>query len=67
MEQNEIKEQHKQTFKNKQTKMKTKNNRKMKIANLFLKNVVNCDEKLQSCKMSKREEYKSNIHKIKLA
>jgi hypothetical protein len=35
MEQNEIKEQHKQTFKNKQTKMKTKNNRKMKIANLF--------------------------------
>jgi hypothetical protein len=28
MEQNEIKEQHKQTFKNKQTKMKTKNNKK---------------------------------------
>ncbi len=35
MEQNEIKKQHKQTFKNKQPKMKTKNNRKMKIANLF--------------------------------
>jgi hypothetical protein len=51
MEQNEIKEQHKQTFKNKQTKTKIKNNRKMKITNLFLKNVVNCDEKLQSCKM----------------
>jgi hypothetical protein len=50
MQQNEIKEQHKETFKKKQKKMKkiiiTNENNKS-----TLKNVVNCDEKLKSCKM----------------